>query len=297
MFRIFYYIKQGVLQIVRNLGMSMASIFSIIAMLLILGIFFTITVNLNLFTEEAKENYNSMELFLLDSTGEEETQDLIKDIEARPGVKSVTFRSKAEALDIMKERWGENASLLDTYNKNNPLPNSLVITVNQLEDADEVSKYVKNLEGIESTQYYKDTVDKISSVSRFIQVAALVIMAFLVVVSTVVVANTVKLTVNARAKEIEIMKYVGATNWFIRGPFLIEGVIIGLIGAVISTFLVRWIYQSLIDSFRLEISAVVSTPLISSDYMAQNLIIIFLALGASIGAWGSIIPMRKFLDT
>ena len=93
------------------------------------------------------------------------------------------------------------------------------------------------------------------------------------------------------------MKYVGATNWFIRGPFLAEGIIIGVLAALCATGLTALIYSKLIGALGTQIIAIVSSPLISVEYMTKNLIIIFLALGASIGAWGSIISMRRFLDT
>ena len=122
-------------------------------------------------------------------------------------------------------------------------------------------------------------------------------MAFLIVVSVVVVSNTIKLTVFAREKEIRIMKYVGATNWFIRGPFLAEGIIIGMFAALVSTGLITLIYKRLIAAIGPQVLAVVSMPLIGPQYMTENMLIIFLALGISIGACGSIISMRKFLDT
>ena len=93
------------------------------------------------------------------------------------------------------------------------------------------------------------------------------------------------------------MKYVGATNWFIRGPFLAEGIMIGMFAALISTGLITLIYQKLIDAIGAQVLAIVSMPLISTGYMCWNMLIIFLALGISIGACGSIISMRKFLDT
>jgi len=113
----------------------------------------------------------------------------------------------------------------------------------------------------------------------------------------VVVSNTVKLTVFARSKEITIMKYVGATNWFIRGPFLAEGIIIGVLGALVSTGLIALVYKKLVEAIGMQVIAIVSSPLISVSYMTVNMLIIFVALGVSIGAWGSIISMRRFLDT
>ena len=186
--------------------------------------------------------------------------------------------------------------MLDSLGEN-PLPSSILINVESLDDASDVADYAGSLDGIEDVQYYRETVEKLTKITDFLQIAAVVIMAFLIVVSVVVVSNTVKLTVFARAKEIRIMKYVGATNWFIRGPFLAEGIMIGMFAALISTGLITLIYQKLIDAIGAQVLAIVSMPLISTGYMCWNMLIIFLALGISIGACGSIISMRKFLDT
>lgn len=291
-----YNIKQGFLQIFRNRGMSLASIFSILAMLLILGLFFVITVNINLFTEVVKQDYDQVEVFLLDDTSKADAEKLMEQISALPGVTEVQYRGKAEALEIMKERWGESGYLLDSLGSN-PLPASILISVDSLENAGSIATYAGTLDGIDDVQYYRETVEKLTKITNFLQIGALIIMGFLVIVSVVVVSNTVKLTVFARAKEIAIMKYVGATNWFIRGPFLAEGIIIGVLAALLSTACIALIYDRMIDAVGTQILAIVSCPLIAVSYMTKNLIVIFLALGTSIGAWGSIISMRKFLDT
>ena len=291
-----YNIKQGFLQIFRNRGMSLASIFSILAMLLILGLFFVITVNINLFTEVVKQDYDQVEVFLLDDTSKADAEKLMEQISAQTGVTEVQYRGKAEALEIMKERWGESGYLLDSLGSN-PLPASILISVDSLENAGSIATYAGTLNGIDDVQYYRETVEKLTKITNFLQIGALIIMGFLVVVSVVVVSNTVKLTVFARAKEIAIMKYVGATNWFIRGPFLAEGIIIGVLAALLSTACIALIYDRMIDAVGTQILAIVSCPLIAVSYMTKNLIVIFLALGTSIGAWGSIISMRKFLDT
>ena len=275
--------------------MSLASIFSILAMLLILGMFFVITVNINLFTEVVKQDYDQIEVFLLDDTDKAQAEQIMTQIRTHEGVTDVQYRSKAEALEILKERWGESGYLLDSLGKN-PLPASILISVESLDNAGEVAAYAGTLDGIEDVQYYQETVEKLTKITNFLQIGAMIIMAFLVVVSVVVVSNTVKLTVFARAKEIRIMKYVGATNWFIRGPFLAEGIIIGMLAALISTGLIALIYKELIAAIGAQVLAIVSMPLISTQYMTGNMLIIFLALGMSIGACGSIVSMRKFLD-
>ena len=290
-----YNIKQGILQIFRNRGMSLASIFSILAMLLILGMFFVITMNINLFTEVVKQDYDTIEVYLEDSVSADDAAVLMSQIQTHEGVTEVSYRTKDDALEILKERWGESGYLLDSLGEN-PLPASIIISVDSLDNAGEVAEFAGTLEGIEDVQYYQETVEKLTKITNFLQIGAMVIMAFLIVVSVVVVSNTVKLTVFARAREIRIMKYVGATNWFIRGPFLAEGIFIGVFAALVSTGLIALIYHKLIEAIGSQVLAIVSMPLISTSYMTGNLLIIFLALGVSIGACGSIISMRRFLD-
>ncbi|MBF1181074.1 MAG: ABC transporter permease [[Eubacterium] sulci] len=296
MLRIGYNVRQALQQIWRNKGMSTASVFAITAMLLILGLFFVITVNINLFTEMLKNNYNEVEVFLNDDVKKSDAEDIMKKIDAEPGVKSSTYRSKTEAMKIMKARWGENSYLLDSLG-DNPLPSSIVVTVDSMSTADNVIKMVKGTDGVEDVKYYQDTVKKLTKITNFLKIAAMIIMVFLIIVSIVVVSNTIKLTVFARAKEIEIMKYIGATNWFIRGPFLIEGILIGVISSAVSAVATFFIYREIISLVGKQFMTIMSSPLVPAGYLSVNLILIFLAIGVSIGACGSIVSMRKFLDT
>ena len=295
MSRIFYNIKQAVIQIFRNKGMAAAAIFAITAMMLILGLFFVISVNVNLFTEMVKQDYDTVEVYLLDSTDQEKAQTIMDTIENVDGVSSVEFRTRDQALDILKDRWGDSGYLLDSLGEN-PLPNSILIKVTDLSSANKVNAMASKLDGVESTKYYKETVDKLTKVTNFLQIAAIVIMLFLIIVSVVVVSNTIKLTVFARAKEISIMKYVGATNWFVRGPFLVEGIIIGIISSLATAGITYLFYGRIVDAIGVRVMTILSSPMVPAGYLSVNLIIIFLAMGIGIGSTGSIVSMRKFLD-
>ena len=279
----FYNIKQAFLQIFRNKGMSLASILAITAMMLILGLFFVIYVNVNLFTEIIKQDYDTVEIYLKDSTDEEQAQSIMDTLETVSGVTSVKYRTKDQALQILKKRWGESGYLLDSLGEN-PLPNSVVIKVTNLASANRVNAIAGKMDGVESTKYYKETVDKLTRVTRFMSMAAVVIMAFLIIVSVVVVSNTIKLTVFARAKEIQIMKYVGATNWFVRGPFLVEGMIIGIVSSLIAAGLTYVLYGKLVSLIGVQVMTILSSPLVPAGYLFTNLMIIFLAMGVGIDA-------------
>jgi len=263
--------------------------------MLILGLFFTISVNINLFTEMVKQDYDTVEVYLQDSTDTAKAQTIMNTISKIDGVSDVSYRTKDQAMKIMKERWGDSGYLLDSLG-NNPLPNSILVKVSTLKAADSVNKTAAKISGVESTKYYKETIDKLTRVTNFLQIAAIVIMVFLVIVSVVVVSNTIKLTVFARAREISIMKYVGATNWFVRGPFLVEGIIIGIFSSLVAAGITYLIYSRVVAAIGTKVMTILSSPLVPAGYLAGNLIIIFLAMGISIGACGSIISMRRFLD-
>jgi len=293
--RFFYTIKQAFLQVFRNRAMALASVFAITAMLLILGLFFVVVININTAASMVKKNYNSIEIFLLDSTTQQQADSMIAELNRQPGVDKAFYRTKAEAMTELKQRWGESAHLLDSLQAN-PLPNSIVIDINDLNAANAIAAKAQTFSGIEKVQYYKQTVDKLLEATKFIQTAAIVIMVFLIIVSIVVVSNTIKLTVFNRAREISIMKYIGATNWFIRGPFLAEGIVIGIVSAGISVGISALIYAKIVSVIGKDVLAILATPLVPVDFLTQNLIWIFAALGISIGACGSIISMRRFLD-
>ncbi len=297
MFRaLVYSVNQAFKQLLRNRNMCTASIFSITSMLLILGLFFILIVNINLLAQTAQSQFDTIQLFLEDDIGEEAIYEMQNDIETVYGVKEVSYVDKEEALIIMKKRWGDNGYLLDGL-ESNPFPNSIEIKVENLEDADAVVSRVKGMNGIEDIKYYQSVVEKLLNITNFIQLSGMILIVILVIISIVIVANTVKLTVAAREKEISIMKYVGATNWFIRGPFFVEGIIIGIIGSTISVAVIHFFYKKIIEAFSTQAFVMFSIGLVPHDFLINHLVWIFISLGVGIGSLGSILSMRKFLDT
>ena len=290
-----YSLKQALQQIFRNKGMAVASLFAITAMLLILGLFFFLTVNVNFITEEIKDQFDTIEVFLQDDQTEAQADVIRTSLSKLPGVESVEYIDKAQAMEEFKVRWGDNAYLLDGLSTN-PLPNSLRVTLTDLNEGDVVAEVSRNMSGVEDVRYYQTEVNKILKVSEGIQKGALVVILFLIIVSIVVVSNTVKLTVMARQEEIRIMKYVGATNWFIRGPLILEGMFIGLIASLIALGCTWAIYARVMDAFGQQAMILLSSSLVETRFMMTNLTWIYVALGISIGAFGSILSMRRFLQ-
>ena len=223
-------------------------------------------------------------------------EEMLEEIEGFDGVARAYYMSKDDAMEEMKSRWGENAYLLDGL-VDNPFPASIIITATDLSVEGDIVDQLEGMEGIEDIKYYQEMVGKILSITNYIQTGALILIGILIIVSIVVVSNTIKLTVHARAQEINIMKYVGATNWFIRGPFLVEGIIIGILSSVISAGIVGFAYYQFVESFQQRLLILFSSGMVPFEFIMINLIIIFVAIGISIGALGSILSMRRFLDT
>ena len=290
-----YTIKQAFIQFGRNRSMSVISIFAITCMLLILSLFFIMFINVNTAAETIKGDYDSIEIFLLDETTPEEADAIVADMKQQKGVSDAYYKTKDEAMAEFRERWGENGYLLDSL-EDNPLPNSVVVMIGDLERADTLAAHAEEYEGVEDVKYYKSTVDKLLRATKFIQLSAIVIMIFLIIVSIIVVSNTIKLTVFNRSEEISIMKYVGATNWFIRGPFLVEGILIGVISAGIALAITYLLYNQIVDIMGDQVYQMLSMPMVPVGFLIYNFAWIFLALGVSIGSCGSIISMRKFLN-
>lgn len=295
MSRIGYNLKQAFSQMGRNKGMYFTSILAITAMMLILGLFFVAFVNVNLFATSIEKDYNVIQIYLKDGNKQEVNDAVKASLEGMNGVDEVTYVSKDEALLTLKERWGDNGYLLDNL-PDNPLPDSYTVYVEDKDASNSLAEAALTIEGVDDVVYYRDTIEKLAQISHFIEVGSIIAMAFLVIVSIIIVANTIKLTVFNREKEIGIMKYLGATDWFVRAPFVWCGIIVGAISALIATGLVHLIYTKIIELVGTDIARIISVTMVPADYLTKNLLVIFLCLGISIGVVGSIISIRRFLD-
>ncbi|WZL72154.1 permease-like cell division protein FtsX [Clostridiaceae bacterium 35-E11] len=289
-----YMIRQGLKGLWRNRMMGFVSVASVASVLVILGIVFMIVLNIHSFAETAKGQFDSIQIYLQDDLEQSKIESIGNSIKEIEGAKEVYFLSKEQALADMKKQWGENGYLLEGLEAN-PLPNSYVVKLEDVSYADQVVNHIKGLQGLEEIKYYKDIVDRLLNITNFIRLAGLIVIIILILISMFVVANTIKLTVMARYREINIMKYVGATNWFIRWPFLIEGMTLGLLGSLIALGIVGFSYKRIFDLITHKLYVMIAAYMIPAPIVIENLSIIFIVLGMGIGALGSIFSMRKFL--
>lgn len=290
-----YNLKQAFSQMGRNKGMYFTSIMAITAMMLILGLFFVAFVNVNLFTKSIEKDYNVIQIYLKEGLTPEVTDAVGQSLQTTEGVEKVEYVTKDQALQTLRDRWGENGYLLENLPEN-PLPDSYTVYVSDKDAANNVATLAPGIEGVDDVVYYRDTIEKLAQVSRFIELGSIIAMAFLIIVSIVIVANTIKLTVFNREKEISIMKYLGATNWFVKAPFIWGGIIIGILSSVIATGLTYIIYKRIVGIIGGDILRILSVNLVPAEQLTLTLLASFLCLGIGIGVIGSAISIRKFLN-
>lgn len=288
-------LKQALKNLWRNRLMSIASISSVSATLMILGIIFALIININAMAQSAKDQFDSIQAYLYDDLSTEEINEIMSKVERINGVQSVVYESKNDALSKMKESWKDNAYLLEGLEAN-PLPSSLIIYLDDIYFSAGVLQGLKGVQGIEEVKSYQDIVEQLLSITEAIRRAGIVVIFVLIAISTFIIHNTIKLTVNSRYREINIMKYVGATNWFIRWPFLTEGTLLGLVGAAISAGLMKLGYDYVFELMHSDFYVLVAAYVIPPEALMKDVVFLFVVIGAGIGALGSIWSMRKYLN-
>ncbi|NLJ99212.1 MAG: ABC transporter permease [Tissierellia bacterium] len=295
-FRIFKNIfKQGFQGMWRNRGMGLASVTSITAVLIILGLVLVMILSINNVVTEAKNKFDEIQIFLEDDISTEELNKIEDTIKENEEVLSVVYQSKNQALDIMKEDWKEDAYLLEGLEEN-PLPNSFIVKVKDIEYSDLIVDKVSGLKGIEDIVYYQDIIQKLVLFAKYIRLGGLIIIGILVAISVFIISNTIKITVSARKNEINIMKYVGATNGYIRGPFIIEGVLFGLMGAILSVLIVNYGYEYFFNAVNDRLYVLFTVYLVPPTSLVKDISIIFTSIGMGIGALGSLVSLKRFLN-
>lgn len=296
-FRIFKNVlKQGFQGMWRNRGMGIASVGSITAVLIILGMVLIMILSINNIVSETQSKFDEIQVFLEDDIKEKNIDTIGNKIKSSDGVKDVKFLTKDEAMKDMKEDWGEEGGLLEGLEDENPLPNSYIIQLKDIEYADAVVENIKGMKGIEEVKYYRDIIENLLSTANYIRITGVIIIIILMAVSVFIISNTIKITVTARKREVNIMKYVGATNGYIRGPFIIEGILLGLIGAILSILIVNYGYDYLFKVINEKLYVIFTVYLVAPHALLKDISIMFIAIGVGIGTLGSLVSLKRFLN-
>ena len=292
-----YIIKEGFKNVFKNKKSTLISLVTMVCAMFLFGAFFSIGENVNSILYQVQKN-QGIEVFIENEATDEQINVLEEQIKSLESINTVTFKSKQEALDSMKENLKDNQELLEGYEgENNIFPASFIVTLTDLSKATEIEAKIEVMEHVKKITSNNDTINTLMRIANGIKIAIGVISIILLIISVTIISNTIKLTVHARRKEISIMKYVGATNSFIRWPFMIEGIIIGLVSAVITLLVIGAIYNVILE--KIQMSNVLQTMgvnLLQFNEIVQLVAIAYLVLGIGVGVIGSSISMKKYLE-
>lgn len=296
-----YFIGEGFSNVFKNKKSTGASLMIMCATMIIFGIFLILGENINHIVKEV-EGSQGIQVFLNADATDEQVKELgekIRNIEVNgtKAVNTVVHKTKEDALNTMKERFKEKQDLLSTFEgDNNIFSESYVVTLTDLNLSQDVQDQISKFENVKKITSKDQTVTTLINLANGIKIVTGVILLLLIFISVFIIANTIKLTVHARRKEISIMKYVGATNNFIRWPFIVEGMIIGIMASAISIVIVGIVYNIIADNLvNSQFMKLIDMSLVSFGDMFNSIIITYMLLGIGIGAFGSIISMRKYL--
>ena len=291
-----YLIGEGFRNFFKNKKSTIASLIIMFATMFVFGIFFVIGENVNHVIAEI-EAQQGMQVFINKNASKEQEKELENQRREIEYVNNVVYKSKEDALNQMKVMFKNTPYLAKSYEEDNPFPASYVVTLTNLEKSKEVQEQILKFDNVLEIQTKDDTINALINIANGVRIASGVILVILIFISIFIISNTIKLTVHARRKEISIMKYVGATNGFIRWPFMVEGILIGVIASFISILVLGITYNVTTEKIITSLSAArVHINLLTFSSMFNLLIVVYLILGIGIGTIGSAISMKKYLE-
>ena len=282
---IWYTLKQGIKNIKRNFMFSIASIITMAACIFLFGIFFSIVNNVNTLAHKVEEDVPITVLF-----NEGTTQEQVSKIE---------FESGDEAWEKMKQEYfGDDSEAADGFKDDNPLANSsnYRVYMNNIEKQSELVAYIKTLDNVREVNQSEQAAKTLGSINRIVSYVSVAVIVILLLIAIFLISNTISVGITVRKDEIGIMKYIGATDSFVRAPFLLEGMILGLIGAGIPLIILYFCYNNVVTYVYTKFSVLLGVvDFIPVGQIYQTLVPVALALGIGIGLVGSFITTRKHL--
>lgn len=288
-----YFISEGYKSFTVNGMMSIASTIIVIASLIVFGLYILLSMNINYVAKQIEADCE-IEVWIDEGikVGSADMQDVENHIKAIDNVRGVEFYSKDKALKEWKVKLGEDSAYLDGLENDNPLRDSYKITLNDLNLAGETANELEKVNGIASVSDNRSGLNKLVNAIKIIRNISFWFMAFLSLIAIFIISNTIKITLFARRRDINIMKYLGATDRFISGPFIVEGVVIGLIGALISLIIILIAYNYFLS---MDITLYGSIHFCSVGQVFVPLLVWFIVMGAMLSAVGSAISIKRHL--
>lgn len=285
-----YLVKEGFKNVWINRIMSIASVCVLVSCLVLTGSATLFSVNVSEMVDQVGQN-NETTVYIKDGYSQLEAVYIGKDIEKIDNISSVTFYPKEDAFKQFKSQLGDELFAQIDENKN-PLPDAFIVVMDDLEKYDQTVAQIQQIDGVDSVLNRKDFADKLTSISHMVNIVAVGIVIVLVIISLFIIANTIRATMYSRRFEISIMKSVGATNSFVRMPFLVEGMTIGLISAALSVGFLALLYEGISQVF---ISTNIPFEFIPFTNVLLPVIGAFVVAGMFVGFIGSFVSIRKYL--
>ena len=286
-----YLVNDAFKSLKRNKTISIASVITVIITFFFLGFFVLVAQNANQMIAGLEDKIE-IQVYLKDDIKLIDQREIQVKLKEQDGVESIEYESAEDAYNkVLKS----NPEFLKGYTlEKNPFPASYIVKLSDADKINSVSKAIDKMTGVESVESQKDIVTTMQKVIKVVKTVGFALGIILAAVSVFLIMNTTKLTVYSRRREVGIMKFVGATDWFIRWPFIIEGMVIGLIGAIISSLLLYMGYCFALKGIG-STFLMMSFSFISSSYILTNVIFMFMGGGMLIGGIASYLALRKFL--
>ncbi|MBE8949295.1 MAG: ABC transporter permease [Quinella sp. 3Q1] len=287
-----YYFREVLLSMIRNRWMTFASIGTVAVSLFVLGVFLIIVMNMNKMASSL-ESQVQISVYINDNLPEQGRNEIEKMTRAMKSVSAVEYVPREEALKKLQERLGENKKILDALGESNPLPNSFLVTVTTADDVKKTAAAISDLYGVDEVKYGQDVAANLFELTHLIRFFGLILMGLLLFATVFIISNTIRLTVFARRKEIAIMKYVGATDWFIRWPFIFEGMALGTIGGGVSALALRSFYSAMTEKIY---ESLAFFPMVEQYPFMNYVTIALICAGIFIGILGSTVSLKRFME-
>lgn len=294
---IWFILKQGIKNIKRNWMFSIASVLTMAACIFLFGIFYSIVNNVNNIAHKLEEEV-PITVFFEEGTAQETIDKAGELIKARPEVARVEYESADEAWENFKDIYFEGSEASEGFKDDNPLVNSsnYHVYMNDIEKQKDLVEYVSGLEGVREVNQSEEAAKTLGSVKRLVSYVSIAIIAVLLIISIFLISNTISVGISVRKEEIGIMKYIGATDGFVRSPFVLEGIVLGLIGAAVPLAALFFGYSSAVKYILMKFNVLTGVvEFIPVWEIYQTLLPVGLALGIGIGLVGSFITTRKHL--
>ena len=290
-----YLIGEGFKNVFKNKKSTVSSLIIMCCAMLIFGIFFILGENITHVMQDIEDS-RLMEIWLKSDATAEQTTEFSEELKKIDEINSIRYVSAEENKNEIKEIWKDKPDLLEYVDTFDEMPVKYEITLTDLSYSKEVKARLSQLEIVDSIESNDQAFDMLLNIAKGIRLGSLALLIICIVIAVFIIANTIRLTVEARKKEIFIMRYVGATNSFIRWPFLVEGIIIGIFSGIIS-IIITGVGYKLLQDFAMQLNTFKMLGIVLKPFgeMFNLLIIVFLALGIGVGIIGSTISMRKYL--